>query len=303
MLRLTIFFLILFPLLYVESLKAEPIPQQVHKCVAFVTAEFPPDSSNEQPSIKLIGTGFFIKHTYAENPNRQYVFFITAKHVILNKEGKILNKIYLRMNDVETNHAKDFDLVNTRPWFFHPDKSVDIAVHIPTAAKPDILAIKSEDFCSEELIKNKAIGIGDDVFYIGLLPYYSGNKKIYPITRFGRLALTTDEKTGDGQHLHFLDADNMPGHSGSPVFLWATPTRQSSGIVAGPRIFALYGVVSNILEYKKALQFVLPKQTKMKAPPIPIDTRSGGVTGIVPVKYLLEILEGPEMKRYLGLNS
>ncbi len=67
----------------------------------------------------------------------------------------------------------------------------------------------------------------------------------------GRIGLGTDERSVDGRFLHFLDAANMGGHSGAPVFLWATPEREQGILALSPCIFALYGVVSNILEYAK----------------------------------------------------
>ena len=76
-------------------------------------------------------------------------------------------------------------------WFFHEDyQSVDIAVHPLLPSKADFLYVKSEDIVTDNFMKEKKIGIGDDIFYIGLLSYLSGKDRISPIVRFGRLSLS-----------------------------------------------------------------------------------------------------------------
>jgi len=101
--------------------------------------------------------------------------------------------------------------------------------------------------------------------------------------------------SSDGRFYHFVDANNMPGHSGSPVFLWAAPGRSASQLVAGPRIFGLYGIVSGVIEYSKDLKARLPQQTV--GSPVPIDFRNAGLTAVVPVKFLVEILNQEEIQK------
>lgn len=274
---------------------AEPIPENVSKCVVYLTK---PENTENVP----IGTGFFVGYKYGEQNVKYYVFLVTAKHVLFDEKGVRHPRLLLRMNEKATGHLKDFDVLKPNLWFFHKDAgAVDIAVQPLLPKDADFLFVRSDDFTSKELLASKKIGLGDDVFYTGLLSYHAGRERIAPVVRFGRLALTTNEKTVDGKYYHFIDAGNIPGHSGSPIFLWATPTRESSGIVAGPRIFGLYGIVSGVLEYTKELRFQLPKQTQVT--PIPLDFRSGGITAIVPVKYLVEILESPELVKALAISA
>lgn len=272
---------------------AEPIPENIVKCVGYIV----------KPGIKEntpIGTGFFVAYKYRESTDKFYVFLVTAKHVLFDEKGQPHSHLLVRMNDRVTGHPKDFDILNSDRWFFHDDATgVDIAIHPLLPREADFLFVPPDLFVTKDLLIKNKIGIGDDVFYTGLLPYQSGSERIAPIVRFGRIALVTDERSIEGRYYHFIDAGNIPGHSGSPVFLWATATRQPGSIVVGPRIFGLYGIVSGVLEYSKELKFVLPKQTQSN--PIPVDTSSGGVTVIVPVKYLVEMLESPQMKKMLDL--
>ena len=289
---LILFLLSLFP---ASSIKAEPIPENVEKCVAYICV---PNDSENTP----IGTGFFVGYRYESQPDNYYVFLVTARHVVINEKSEIRPRLLLRMNDKVTGHSVDYNDIKANLWFFHTEnQSVDIAVQPLFPSKADFLFIKKEDIITDKFITEKKIGIGDDIFYVGLLSYLSGKERIAPIVRFGRLALRTAEKTIDGKFYHFIDAGNIPGHSGSPVFLWATPARTSNVLAAGPRIFGLYGVVSGMIEYNKQLQVTMPRETNQR--PVPIDARSGGVTAVVPANYLMDILESKDIKKILKVGS
>jgi len=283
--------------LFSSEAVSEPIPDQVRKCVAYVVKPGVTEIKN-----KPIGTGFFIGYKYAEREENTYVFFVTAKHVLFDDTGKLRHKkLLLRLNDKENENTKDFDLLKMNAWFAHEkeERAVDIVVQPLFPKEADFLYISKQHFITDEIISKRKIGIGDELFYTGLLTYHSGLHQISPIVRFGKIALMTKEKTVDGMYYHFIDAGNLPGHSGSPVFLWATATRKSGQIVAGSRIFGLYGIVSGVLEYTKELKATVPKSTARKM--VLIDARSSGITAIVPIRYLIDILEGPKLKSALGI--
>lgn len=293
--KLILSFVLLVLFMPVYTVKSEPIPEDVNKCVAYIVK---PENGDNQP----IGTGFFIGFNYPEQADKYFVFLVTAKHVIYDEKGVLHPHLLVRMNSKLDGHLKDYDIVKNNNWFFHKDSNaVDIAVQPLLPKDAQFLFILSKDFVTEKTIEDNKIGIGDDVFYSGMLSYHSGREKVTPVVRFGRIALVTDEPTIDGRYYNFIDAGNIPGHSGSPVFLWASPSRRANALVAGSRIFGLYGVVSGVIEYTKELQVVLPKQTKINA--IPVDSRNGGITAIIPVKYLNEILESDQVKKRLGLSQ
>ena len=281
-------------LLSTVMLHAEPIPISVNKSVAFIVK---PEGNENIP----IGTGFFVGYKYPEKNDVHYIFFVTAKHVLYDKQGNQHSHLLLRMNDKATGLAKDFDIINPNAWFFHENTTaIDVAVQPLKPRDADFLYVSSEYFVTKDLLVRSKISIGDEVFYSGLLSYHMGRERITPIVRFGKLSLLTDEKTLDGNFYHFIDSGNIPGHSGSPVFLWATPTREAGTVVAGSRVFGLYGVVSGVIEYDKELKATVPRQTYHQA--IARDVRSGGITAIVPVKYLTEILESSQIKTAIGLR-
>ena len=279
---------------------SEPIPQDILKCIGYLTTPISIGALDNTENNKTIGTAFLVGYQYPKNKGTSYVFLVTAKHVLHHDNGARIERILLRMNDKTTKKLKDYDIIKNDRWFFHSDNSVDLAIQPLLPRDADFLMIPNSLFVTDNTLSNNKIGLGDDVFYIGLLDYYSGVDHIIPIARFGRIALITNEKTADGMFYHFIDAGNIPGHSGSPVFLWATPSRESTGLVAGSRIFGLYGVVSGTLEYAKEIKVIMPKRTQVR--PIPMDYRAGGVTAIVPVKYLDELLNDPKVVSAIGLK-
>lgn len=278
-------------------LQAEPIPEAVLKCVCYITISNP-KSTPEKPKPNIpIGTAFIVNYVYQDIPDSNKLFIVTARHVLFNSEGQRFPKLFLRMNRKEGGELQDFVLPNISNWILHPDKSSDIAVYPGVPKQAKYLTVSNSMFLNDRDVKERAIGIGDEVFFVGLLPYHSGYQKITPIVRFGKLALVTNEKTIDDKYYHFIDADNLPGHSGSPLFLWATPSRKPGAMVLGQRIFKLYGIVSGVVEYPKPLK--IAKTTKSEQ--IPIDYRSGGVTSIVPVRYLEDLLNSDKVREAVGL--
>lgn len=275
------------------SIKAEPVPSDVKKCIAFI---FRSDDNQNY----AIGTGFFVGYKHTDKSDIS-IFLVTARHVLFDEKGNKHSHLFLRMNERGTGIAKDFNIIDSDAWFFHENESaVDIAVQPISPGNADFKYISSKHFITKEIIENNQIEVGDEVFYPGLLTYHMGREKISPIVRFGKLALITDEETIDGQFYHFIDSGNIPGHSGAPVFLWASPTRLASQGAVGPRIFGLYGIVVGVIEYNKKLEVTIPRKTYHQN--IPLDSRSGGITAIVPVKFLFEILNSSQIKNKIGLS-
>ena len=60
-------------------------------------------------------------------------------------------------------------------------------------------------FVTDAQLKSDAIAEGDNLYFIGLMTQYYGNKRNYPVVRRGTLALMTDEDVatpaGDKKYL------------------------------------------------------------------------------------------------------
>lgn len=117
-------------------------------------------------------------------------------------------------------------------WWYHPTEPdrVDAAVvrWYPTELE-DIRALPVSMFLSDELIRNTGIGVGDDVFMIGLFTRLSPGRN-EPIIRVGNVAaMPGDSIPGvriSGEQVdaeaYLIEVRSMGGLSGSPVFVRET---------------------------------------------------------------------------------
>jgi hypothetical protein len=280
-------------------LSSEPIPEQTLHCVGYLTTPNPRSTKDNPLPNALAGTAFVVGYEYKEKPSTAYLFLVTARHVLFDAKGQRLSKLYLRMNHKETGKALDFGPLRDNRWVLASDPAIDLAIYLGLPKQASYLRVPNSLFVSDQDVTENSIGIGDEVFFVGLLPYHAGQEKITPIVRFGRLALLTEEKTTNGQYYHFIDADNLPGHSGAPLFLWATPTRTSGHFVIASRIMKLWGVVSGVIEYPKPLKALNVRPTAR----ISIDYRSGGVTAVVPIKHLEKILQSDQVRKAVSIHQ
>jgi hypothetical protein len=286
---------------------AELIPTEARESVGYIRGRVPvidnatgkemidPETGKPITREKLLGTAFAGHFEYPGGEER--VFLITAKHVVFANGGKgpVVSPLWVVFNR-KTGGTADRALLDG-DWLVHESEGVDLAVFpgLPTDAA--FRAVSNSMWLTDELVKERGITVGDDVFFTGLLPQYPGASSLQPITRFGKLALIPERPNVGDNWLHYLDAQNMSGHSGAPVFLWATQSRKPNVLVAGSRIFALYGVVVNVLEYSR------PQIIATDTEGTPVDFRSGGVTGVVPVCFLWEIIESDSARVALKIGG
>jgi hypothetical protein len=147
---------------------------------------------------------------------------VTAKHVA---EKLTSYRFFIRINrkDGESQFLK----AEGAKWFTHPtDGSVDVAF-LPWAPSEefDYKAVSVDSFLSDETIQKEGIGIGDEVFIMGLFAHASGSKKNQPIIRIGNIAMIPDEviptELGNVE-AYLVEARSIGGLSGSPAFVRKT---------------------------------------------------------------------------------
>lgn len=75
----------------------------------------------------MAGTGFFVSMPVADDPNRMFIYLITARHVIVEaKRASIDGKIWLRVN---TKTGFEYVVTEGSAWHTHSeDSSIDAAV-------------------------------------------------------------------------------------------------------------------------------------------------------------------------------
>jgi len=207
------------------------VPDEVRKCAAFVWF-------SSKDGQRLAGTAFFVSVPAGELGST-FIFLVTARHVIDAIRAKSVDqKVNIRINTKDASTTSlETDVAN---WLLHPDgKSVDVAV-LPWAPPPDVidyLCIPDTMAATDEVITNKGIGAGDEVFLTGLFASHVGRQRNLPIIRIGNISLMPEEpvETGDLGLIdaYLVEARSIGGLSGSPVFVHIAGSR----LVRGTRQF------------------------------------------------------------------
>jgi hypothetical protein len=205
------------------------VPDAVLKCVAFI-GELAGGERTELYG-DLHATGFFVSIPLETRLSlERYLFFVTAKHVASDLQGR---DCYFLVN------RKGGGVVhlscNGRPWLIHPtDDTADVAVvGVEINPSADIMAVMVEDFVLPDDLENlqgpssQKVGVGDEVFATGLFTEAPGSSRILPIVRHGNLAMIPTEQiqTELGYaDVYLVEARSIGGLSGSPV--WVHPNMQ-----------------------------------------------------------------------------
>jgi hypothetical protein len=287
------------------------IDSQVKEVVAFIFIPNPDPQHKDEPI--PYGTGFFISIKDNKDPKKLFCYFVTAKHVLQKEDQKTwLSEILVRMN--KNDNTSEYISVILFPdgdkknIFTLEDPTVDLAV---LHAHPDVEKYKfkvlPEDYLTtKEDFQKLQIKEGTDVFFTGLFTRHYGQERNYPIVRYGRVALITDEKVFIDKNtkadLYLIEANAYGGNSGSPVFFFLGSDRVPGGIIAGPPIIKLAGVISLHFNETIPVEFIaVPKNKKettstdANITTVPIVTPNIGIAGVVPAYKLQEILFGKEL--------
>jgi hypothetical protein len=274
-----------------------PIPSEVKSVVAFIFI------ANDDGKLIPNGTGFFVGVKKPSNANYFNVYLVTAEHVLCKPNTTdFLGKIFIRLNKKEggsqIGEISLFTEGERRNVFTHSDPSVDIAVipFLPDQEKFDFKFLPDDMITTKETYKELNIREGSDVFFTGLFTPYPGAERNYPVVRFGRVALVTDEKIewqGKLMDLYLIEAGSYGGNSGSPVFFYLGAEREPGSIVVGSPILKLAGVMQGTFLDAHEIKVVETKK-------VPIAISSMGIAAVVPAFRLHEILYSKELKEKRG---
>lgn len=242
------------------------------------------------------GTCFLIAKYVAHDTTKFYTFFVTAKHVLQDKNGSLFDEIYIRMNTKDSNsrfiyYKIDTSIIN-RNVFFHKDKSVDLAVFFYSPKKDDYdYKVIPESFIPDRAaFKKNKIEEGNEAFFTGLFVPYAGEHKIFPIFRFGHISLVTDERimwVGKKREMILLEISSYGGNSGAPVYV---KLKQQDGRT---RLFLL-GILSGTFRDIADIAIIPTNGT-------PVAFYNNGISGVVPAYLLNELLFSTEFNKILGL--
>jgi len=197
------------------------VPDEVRQCVVYLGLRVakPDDGIAMHPE----GTAFFAFMPAETLENYGYIYLVTAKHVAKRLDGK---EFLARVN-MRDGGATFVNCVSVK-WWYHPtEPTVDVALFpwAPSLETFEYRYIPVDGFLTDEIIKSKSIGTGDEVFVTGLFAHLAGSQRNIPIVRMGNIAMMPNEpvptKMGNID-AYLIEARSIGGLSGSPAFVRAT---------------------------------------------------------------------------------
>lgn len=240
---------------------------------------------------KPLGTGFFVGVPIKD---KIAVYLVTARHVLERSPDNYHEKIYLRLNKKDGTAEFEEVILKDIKIHTHSDKSIDIAIFFcgPSQEEYDFTYLEEALFATNEVIENRAIAEGDEVFFEGLFSKYSGRQKNEPILRFGKVSLMTNEKieVDDGQrpkylaHLYLFECQSLGGFSGAPVFYVLSPFRYNHfDKIKSPKAQIVY--LAGIMKGHYNQITTEMNDTKIRE-------LHEGIAMVTPCHYLKEIVNG-----------
>jgi len=273
-------------------IRADPIPDGFDKNItAFVFLV----GTNGQPTTPN-GTCFFVG---VDTPRGSFVYLVTAKHVLQESNGAFVPQICVRM--MNTNDEAGFayfplnDTNGINRVFTHPEKGVDLAVVpvVPNIGRNFHVGVLPADLiATKERMKKFKVREGDEMFFMGLFTPFYGSKANFPIVRFGRLSMLTDERIPadkDGpQEYYLMETQVFGGNSGSAALFYFDERRNPMDTK-----ILLAGVIKGYFVNYAPIKFIDTRAT-------PFATENNGIALVTPGFKLNELLYSDELKRLRG---
>jgi hypothetical protein len=212
-------------------------------------------------------------------------FLITAKHVVSGK-----SKIIVRLNRKDKTEFTCFPLElkwdgKEQNSFASEKPEVDLAaIYLPKIPDTDPSVLDYPLVLDPKSMSAWQVEEGTDIFTIGYLYGYSGKKKNYPVKKFGKIALLTEEswcpnpfQPNQLQRAYLVELQNVPGLSGAPVLLQS------------PRFLVVQG--RNLTYRHNPPMVVGVIKQLLKAPIAPGEVISQGVAVVEPGSELKALLQ------------
>jgi hypothetical protein len=239
----------------------------------------------------LAGTAFFLG---LKEGAASFVYLVTAAHVIEGLKERHYENMFIRLNS-KTGGASRIE-ISVDSWLFHPtDARVDVAAReIPAWGDFDALPFPAEGAATPEVIALAGIGLGDEVFMVGLYTKHAGKGRNTPVVRIGNVAATPEEpcetKRGamDG---YLVEIRSIGGISGSPVFVrtpWAIWNRNMEPFRIDVNQYLL-GLMHGRWDMKHLAPVMFEIDADYLKQPL-----NSGIGVVVPVARILEVLARPE---------
>lgn len=187
------------------------VPDEALTSVVFLVA-------GDDQAPRAAGTAFFVSVESERTAGHTHTYLVTAKHVLTGarQAGESLR---VRLNT----KSGGADIV-TIDETWHEAIDADVAVtsfsHPPHAI---VNPLPRAMFLVERIRRDEGIGIGEDIFSVGLFTRRQGRQRNLPIVRSGTLAAMPDEPiqsdSGGEVSAYLAETHSTAGLSGAPVFV------------------------------------------------------------------------------------
>lgn len=241
------------------------------------------------------GTAFVVTVPGLKHKEFTFSFLVTAKHVADEISGA---DAVVRMNTKDGSYVI-FETVDSS-WWFHPTEpnAVDAAVTIfapPPTVKLDLRTVPIQMFINDQVIEDRAIGIGDEAYISGLFTRITETSRNEPVMRIGNIAMMPKEKINFPPigmiDAYVLEARSIGGLSGCPVFVRETVNIPLSDIPGGPEKRPLHGLGSMYFMGSMIGHWQIPPGMNS----VLAEAVNMGMSVVVPASKILEILQQPDL--------
>lgn len=264
------------------------VQDNIRKCVVFIGYQL------ADGKMRMAGSAFYLGRDFADGSVRD-AYLVTARHVIDGIRKLGLTEVFVRAN-TKVGQSVWVKCQGTE-WLFHPtDASVDVAI-IRTGIPPDWdhLIIPLSMCVTHQTLESNAVGLGDEVFVVGLFRHHHGTLKNIPIVRVGNLAAMTEEKVSTKDFglvdAYLIEARSIGGLSGSPVFLNLGVVRYVGGAVKhaqGGPIFFLLGLIHGHYDVPSS---AVDSTSEDAAEQLNSERINTGIAIVVPMEKIIEVMD------------
>lgn len=289
--------LFLFVTLLSDNAVCATVPQRVVKTVVFIYR-----SQNGAPG-QPDGTGFLVAVPIPSQPDRSWLYLVTASHVLHTDSNNLSSatypELFVRINK-KSEGSQIFRLPivtsgDNQTAFFDPDPSVDVAVipiALPNPDQFDIAVLPEDMLTTPADLKKYNIGVGTDMFFTGMFTPFLGQTRNYPIVRFGKLAMIPDEKIPIGNlkiDAYLVETFSFGGNSGSPVFFYPSPDNTPGALTIGSPTIKVAGVMKGF--FGDIEPIMMAQTASANGNSVPVSKENSGIAIVVPADHIRKILD------------
>jgi hypothetical protein len=272
-----------------------PIEESVLDCVFYLY----PSIESAVAGEGVGGTGFLVGVPSEQHKDIAYLYAVTNRHVAC--EGFPVIRLNTQYGDTEPVP------LTVRHWRSHDDGD-DIAIaHLGgiDSTRFRFTIIPQRMFLTEASVREQNIRPGDECFMVGRFIGHEGRQRNQPSVRFGNISMMPLEPVrhddGKDHFVFFVETRSLAGFSGSPVFVYFNPQRQSNILRIGPQPDPwLLGVDVGVMPITEPVfivdddgEIVKDEEGKPQSSHLIAQANSGQMA-VVPTWKLAELLQYPE---------